>query len=205
MHEDSRFYPHWLKEYALNTGSRIDACVLMTNHVHLPVSAEAGNSVGALIKALGQRYVQYVNRSYRRSGTLWEGRLRLCLTQEERYLLALPARHRTQPRSRRLRWAPVRVSLVELSREGRGRGRFVGRAASAVSCIGSGPVNAASRQSRPLPKSAGYRTKRKAPPRNERKFCSRRLAVCRADLSNNWPTGKARNLRSAAQAPRHRL
>jgi hypothetical protein len=29
-----------------------------------------------------------VNRSYRRSGTLWEGRFRSCLTQEETYLLA---------------------------------------------------------------------------------------------------------------------
>lgn len=38
--------------------------------------------------ALGQRYVQYFNRAYRRSGTLWEGRYRSCLTQAEDYLLA---------------------------------------------------------------------------------------------------------------------
>ena len=40
------------------------------------------------MKHLGQRYVQYVNRSYRRSGTLWEGRFRSCLTQSEDYVLA---------------------------------------------------------------------------------------------------------------------
>lgn len=40
------------------------------------------------MKALGQRYVQYVNRVYRRSGTLWEGRFRSCPIQEEAYLLA---------------------------------------------------------------------------------------------------------------------
>ncbi|MDT0497003.1 hypothetical protein RM530_06435 [Algiphilus sp. W345] len=39
------------------------------------------------MKALGQRYVQYVNRTYQRSGTLWEGRFRSCLTQEDAYLL----------------------------------------------------------------------------------------------------------------------
>ena len=39
------------------------------------------------MKALGQRYVQYVNRTYRRTGTLGE-RFRSCLTQEESYLLA---------------------------------------------------------------------------------------------------------------------
>jgi len=31
------------------------------------------------MKRLGQRYVQYVNRTYRRSGTLWERRLRSCV------------------------------------------------------------------------------------------------------------------------------
>lgn len=44
------------------------AYVLMTNHVHLLVSADKAGSAGSLMKALGQRYVQYVNRAYRRSG-----------------------------------------------------------------------------------------------------------------------------------------
>lgn len=29
----------------------------------------------------------YINRAYRRSGTLWEGRFRSCLTYEEQYVL----------------------------------------------------------------------------------------------------------------------
>ena len=40
------------------------------------------------MKQLGQRYVQYVNRTCRRSGTLWEGRFRSCLVGEEDYFLA---------------------------------------------------------------------------------------------------------------------
>ena len=44
-----------------------------------------------MMKALGQRDVQYVNRTYRRSGTLWEGRYRSCLVQEERYSAGLSA------------------------------------------------------------------------------------------------------------------
>jgi putative transposase len=39
------------------------------------------------MKHLGQRYVQYVNRSYRRSGTLWEGRFRSSIVQETGYFL----------------------------------------------------------------------------------------------------------------------
>ena len=59
--EDYRFYLDWLKEYAEKTGCRIHAYVLMTNHVHLLVSAERAGAPGAMMKALGQRYVQYFN------------------------------------------------------------------------------------------------------------------------------------------------
>jgi putative transposase len=86
--EDYRFYLDWLREYAAKTRCQVHAYVLMTNHVHLLLTADDVQGAGALMKALGQRYVQYVNRSYRRSGTLWEGRFRSCLTQEESYLLA---------------------------------------------------------------------------------------------------------------------
>ena len=103
--EDYRFYLDWLKEYASKSGCRIHAYVLMTNHVHLLVSADRGESPGALMKALGQRYVQYFNRTYRRSGTLWEGRYRSCLTQAEDYLLAC---------QRYIELNPVRAGMVAL-------------------------------------------------------------------------------------------
>ena len=102
--EDYRFYLDWLTEYAGKTGCRIHAYVLMTNHVHLLVSADSGDGVGAMMKALGQRYVQYANRTYRRSGSLWEGRFRSCLTQEDAYLLAC---------QRYIELNPVRAGMVE--------------------------------------------------------------------------------------------
>jgi hypothetical protein len=40
------------------------------------------------MKHWGQRHVQYVNRTYRRSSTLWEERFRSCLTQAQDYVLA---------------------------------------------------------------------------------------------------------------------
>jgi putative transposase len=102
--EDARFYLDWLHEYAGKTGCRIHAYVLMTNHVHLLLSASTPDGAGALMKALGQRYVQYINRTYRRSGTLWEGRFRSCLTQEESYLLAC---------QRYIELNPVRAGMVD--------------------------------------------------------------------------------------------
>ena len=56
------------------------------------------------MKGLGQRYVQYVNRAYRRSGTLWEGRFRSCLMQEEAYVLAC---------YRYIEMNPIRAGMVE--------------------------------------------------------------------------------------------
>jgi putative transposase len=36
----------------------------------------------------GQRFAQYINRTCQRSGTLWEGRFRSCLAQNNGYLLS---------------------------------------------------------------------------------------------------------------------
>ncbi len=101
--EDYRRYLDWLTEYSVKTGCRVHAYALMTNHVHLLISADRADTGGALMKLLGQRYVQYVNRVYRRSGTLWEGRFRSCPVQEEGYLLGC---------QRYIELNPVRANMV---------------------------------------------------------------------------------------------
>ena len=86
--DDYQFYLHCLQAFADKFGCAIHAYVLMTNHVHLLLTPARADSAGLLMKHLGQRYVQYVNRTYQRTGTLWEGRFRSCLTQTEDYVLA---------------------------------------------------------------------------------------------------------------------
>jgi putative transposase len=86
--DDYRLYLDWLREYAQENDCLIHAYVLMTNHVHLLMTPGTSEAAGRMMKRLGQRYVQYINRTYRRSGTLWEGRYRSCLTQEAGYVLA---------------------------------------------------------------------------------------------------------------------
>ncbi len=44
-------------------------------------------AVPRLLMSLGRRYVQYINRSYHRTGSLWEGRFKSSLVQVEEYLL----------------------------------------------------------------------------------------------------------------------
>ena len=101
--EDYQFYLHYLREFADKFGCAIHAWVLMTNHVHLLLTPKRGDSAALMMKHLGQRYVQYVNRTYRRTGTLWEGRFRSCLTQNEDYVLAC---------QRYIELNPVRAGMV---------------------------------------------------------------------------------------------
>ncbi len=86
--EDYLFYLDVLAEQAKKHGCAVHAWCLMTNHVHLLITPESSESTGLMMKGLGQRYVQYINSTYRRRGTLWEGRFRSCLMQEEAYVLA---------------------------------------------------------------------------------------------------------------------
>ena len=84
---DYLFYLRHLGELAERFGCAIHAYVLMTNHVHLLVTPIDANSASLLMKNLGQRYVQYVNRTHGRSGSMWEGRYRSSMVQTETYLL----------------------------------------------------------------------------------------------------------------------
>ncbi len=101
--EDYLSYLEWLKEYSEKTDCKVHAYVLMTNHVHLLVSTDKAEAIGAMMKALGQRYVQYINKMYKRTGTLWEGRYKSCPTQAETYLLAC---------QRYIELNPVRANMV---------------------------------------------------------------------------------------------
>ncbi len=118
--EDYRFYLDHLAEQAAKHGCRIHAYCLMTNHVHLLLTPTRENSFGGLMKALGQRYVQYVNRTYRRTGTLWEGRFRSCLMQEDIYVLACyryielnPVRAGIVPHPADYRWSSYRANAQD--------------------------------------------------------------------------------------------
>jgi len=60
----------------------------MTNHVHLLVTPARAQSIGQMLQSLGRRYVQYVNHTYGRTGTLWEGRHKGSVVDADSYLLA---------------------------------------------------------------------------------------------------------------------
>jgi putative transposase len=102
--DDYQFFLGHLAQLARRFRCALHAYVLMTNHFHLLLTSELDAGPSLLMKFLGQRYVQYVNRTYRRSGSLWEGRFRSSLVQTERYLLGC---------YRYVELNPVRASMVE--------------------------------------------------------------------------------------------
>ncbi|MDH3535807.1 MAG: transposase [Gammaproteobacteria bacterium] len=85
--QDYLFYLDCLKDASRRYGVLVHAYVLMTNHVHLLVTSVRIGSISRAMQSIGRRYVQYVNREYRRTGTLWEGRHKASLVDQDRYLL----------------------------------------------------------------------------------------------------------------------
>ncbi|PJA58161.1 MAG: transposase [Rhodocyclales bacterium CG_4_9_14_3_um_filter_68_10] len=105
---DYRFFRDTLAEAAKRHGLLIHAYVWMTNHIHLLATPQDDDSLSKVFQSLGRKYVQYFNHTYRRSGTLWEGRYRATVVESEPYLLAL---------MRYIELNPVRASLVAHPRE----------------------------------------------------------------------------------------
>ena len=81
---DRRAYLDDLAEIAADVGCAIHAYVLMTNHVHLLLTPTSAEGPARLMNRLGRRYVRRINDLHRRTGTLWEGRFRSCVTWKQR-------------------------------------------------------------------------------------------------------------------------
>jgi len=101
--EDFAAYSHWLAEGAHKYDVAIHAWVLMTNHVHLLVTPQTPEGVSRMMQTLGRHYVRYFNHTYRRTGTLWEGRFKSCIVNAEEYLLIC---------QRYIELNPVRAGMV---------------------------------------------------------------------------------------------
>jgi len=102
--EDLAAYAYWLKEFSVKYSVRIHAWVFMTNHVHLLVTPTEESGLSKMMQSLGRQYVRYFNTTYKRSGTLWEGRFKSCLVQSEDYLLQC---------YRYIELNPVRAGMVD--------------------------------------------------------------------------------------------
>lgn len=105
---DFQFFRDAMIEAARKHDLAVHAYVWMTNHIHLLASPGAEDSISKVFQSVGRRYVQYFNYTYKRSGTLWEGRYRATVVDSERYLLTV---------MRYIELNPVRAGMVAHPRD----------------------------------------------------------------------------------------
>ena len=85
--ENYQFYLELWKQCANRYGVAVHAYCLMTNHVHFLVTPEESDSISRATSVIGSRYAYYFNKTYKRTGTVWEGRHKSSLVDSERYFL----------------------------------------------------------------------------------------------------------------------
>ncbi len=100
---DYRAFIEYLCHACERHGCRVHAYVLMTNHVHLLVTQSRLRGLSGMMQSLGRRYVKYVNDTYGRTGTLWEGRYKASLVSTDDYMLVC---------SRYIELNPVRAGMI---------------------------------------------------------------------------------------------
>lgn len=102
--DDYLYYLECLSDACEKHKVSVHAYVLMTNHVHLLLTPGSAIGIPKVLQSIGRRYVQYINKCYQRTGTLWEGRYKASVIEAERYLLAC---------YRYIELNPVRANMVE--------------------------------------------------------------------------------------------
>ena len=109
FHEkDKEKYLSLLKKYSERWGTKILAYCLMSNHVHLLAKPLEEVSLYKMMQGLTLCYTQYVNRTYKRTGRLWESRYHSCIVDKQKYLWAV---------ARYIEQNPMRARIVSRAEE----------------------------------------------------------------------------------------
>lgn len=103
--DDLACFRDLLRDASRRGAVALHAYVLMTNHVHLLMTPTDPDGVPRTMQAIGRSYVQRFNRRCQRTGTLWEGRYKAAIVDDERYLITC---------MRYIELNPVRAGLVAL-------------------------------------------------------------------------------------------
>ena len=102
--EDKEKYLSLLKKYSGKYDLPILAYCLMSNHVHLLTKPTKTDSLYKMMQGITLCYTQYINRTYKRTGRLWESRYHSCVVDKEKYLWAV---------ARYIEQNPMRAKIVK--------------------------------------------------------------------------------------------
>jgi len=106
--DDYLYYLERLRCIMPRYGVKLHAYCLMTNHIHLLMTPKLETSISDTLRVVGSSYAQYINKTYRRTGTLWEGRHKASAVESESYLLRC---------YRYIELNPVNANMVESPEE----------------------------------------------------------------------------------------
>lgn len=85
--EDYKVYLDWLQEGSEWYEVPIHAYILLPNQIHILASPPDKESASRMMQYQGRRYVPYVNSTYGKTGTLWQGRYKASLIDPETALV----------------------------------------------------------------------------------------------------------------------
>lgn len=115
--QDYRYYLQLLKQYTSESSCAIHAYALLPDHIHLLLTPTHVTSVASLMKNLGQNYTQYYNRTYQRKGSLWAGRFRSSVIDEDNFFFPClifiemnPVFARLVKRPKDYQWSSYRIN-----------------------------------------------------------------------------------------------
>ncbi len=97
-------YMGYLADASVAYSVDIHAWVLMGNHVHILATSRIEGGVSRMMQYIGRYYVRFYNHRYSRTGSLWEGRFKSCVVDNETYFLTC---------QRYVELNPVRACIVD--------------------------------------------------------------------------------------------
>ena len=115
--QDYLYYLDVLNETAIKYKCQIHAFALMSNHIYILATPTTLDGISQLMKGIGQRYVSYINKLEKRTGTLWDGRYKASLVEDGHYLIACmryiemtPVRSKIAKTPRNYQWSSYRTN-----------------------------------------------------------------------------------------------
>ncbi|MDD5371931.1 MAG: SapC family protein [Sulfurimonas sp.] len=83
---DYRAFAAILKESSANNDLAVHAYVLMPNYFEFLATPLNEDALSKFMQSLGRKYVGYFNKKYNRTGTIWEGRYKSSLVENDKFL-----------------------------------------------------------------------------------------------------------------------
>lgn len=83
---DYRAFTTILKESSANNDLAVHAYILMPHYFEFLATPSNEDALSKFMQSLGRKYVGYFNKKYNRTGTIWEGRYKSSLVENDKFL-----------------------------------------------------------------------------------------------------------------------